>query len=363
MRWLLLATVAILVFALVFPTGVRQQPPADSAPESAIPESLHRTPDIIALGDLHGDLLHAVASLHAAGVLDDDGHWKLGTGTLVQVGDILDRGDDGRYLLDLLHQLTTEATAAGGRVVQLLGNHELMNLASDLRYVTQGDFDLFGGRKRRAEALSSKGDYGRRLRGFSLVAGVNDTVFVHAGLTAEWAKKGLRDLNRLGAKAIEAQAWGFSRARGHPFSSHSYFSALDCNAEVLADSGPTWTRDLVRSAKWGSCEPVQRALDALGKAEGRPFRRMVVGHTPVVDGRVQFFCGGLLVDIDIALSRGMGRGHVGALAIYHNADGTSEAYQMPPKGKYRKKVALAIAGSLSNTLRAQYMEDGRYPPV
>jgi hypothetical protein len=108
---------------------------------------------------------------------------------------------------------------------------------------------------------------------------------------------------------------------------------------------------------------VQRALDALGKAEGRPFRRMVVGHTPVVDGRVQFFCGGLLVDIDIALSRGMGRGHVGALAIYHNADRTSEAYQIPPKGKYRKKVALAIAGSLSNTLRAQYMEDGRYPPV
>lgn len=34
-----------------------------------------------------------------------------------------------------------------------------------------------------------KGSYGKRMRGFRLAAALNDTVFVHAGLRKEWAKK------------------------------------------------------------------------------------------------------------------------------------------------------------------------------
>ena len=39
-------------------------------------------------------------------------------------------------ILELLARLASEAHAAGGALIQLLGNHELMNAAGDFRYVT-----------------------------------------------------------------------------------------------------------------------------------------------------------------------------------------------------------------------------------
>lgn len=49
-----------------------------------------------AVGDIHGDLLKAIRSLEVAGVLgEDDGRplWVGGDATVVQLGDVLDRGD------------------------------------------------------------------------------------------------------------------------------------------------------------------------------------------------------------------------------------------------------------------------------
>lgn len=51
-----------------------------------------------AVGDLHGDMAKAVESLQLAGVLrlneKDECIWCGGNTTVVQLGDVLDRGDD-----------------------------------------------------------------------------------------------------------------------------------------------------------------------------------------------------------------------------------------------------------------------------
>lgn len=62
---------------------------------------------------------------------------------LVQVGDLLDRGDQERTALDLLLRLKEQALAAGGAVHVLQGNHEIMNVSLDFRYVTPGGFKDF----------------------------------------------------------------------------------------------------------------------------------------------------------------------------------------------------------------------------
>jgi hypothetical protein len=56
----------------------------------------------------------------------------------VQVGDILDRGDQELKLLYMLERLQRQATAAGGALWVLNGNHETMNVGGNFRYATKG---------------------------------------------------------------------------------------------------------------------------------------------------------------------------------------------------------------------------------
>ena len=76
-----------------------------------------------------------------AGLLDRSAHWAGGKDVLVQVGDILDRGVEARPVLDLLMRLEKEARPAGGRVIVLLGNHDVMNILGDLSAVQPAEYE------------------------------------------------------------------------------------------------------------------------------------------------------------------------------------------------------------------------------
>lgn len=61
--------------------------------------------------------------------------WNIWKEQLVVIGDVFDRGKDVLPIYWLLYKLEKEAADAGGQLVFLLGNHEGMVLAGDLRYV------------------------------------------------------------------------------------------------------------------------------------------------------------------------------------------------------------------------------------
>ncbi|CAK9164151.1 unnamed protein product [Ilex paraguariensis] len=109
------------------------------------PPTFVSAPDrrIVAVGDLHGDLAKARCALEMAGVLSSDGRdlWTGGETVLIQLGDILDRGEDEIAILSLLRSLDIQAKANGGAVFQVNGNHETMNVERDFRYVDSGGFD------------------------------------------------------------------------------------------------------------------------------------------------------------------------------------------------------------------------------
>merc|ERR1712187_737460 len=119
-------------------------------------------------------------------------------------GDIVDRGDDAEKIFRLFFRLREQAMTVGGAVLNLIGNHELMNIQNDLRYVTKKDIKQFGGRKQRAKAWAPDGWLGHEVRHFPVAAKLGDVLFVHAGLTLDLLDGlSLLEFNSRFDKAIE----------------------------------------------------------------------------------------------------------------------------------------------------------------
>jgi hypothetical protein len=98
---------------------------------------------IVGLGDVHGNFDALCDILKRLGLINEAHHWTGGQTILVQTGDLVDRGTRERDVLDLMMLLESEAPEAGGQVEILLGNHEVMNVMGDLRYVTPQIFATF----------------------------------------------------------------------------------------------------------------------------------------------------------------------------------------------------------------------------
>ena len=201
-------------------------------------------PRIVALSDPHGAFDAMARTLENAEVVDTDRNWSGGAAHLVIVGDLMDRGSDSRKVMDLIMQLEEQAISDGGRVHLLLGNHEVMNLVGDLRYVAPGEYAAFAEdeseeeRERwfrvfvaqrlsigkpdedalRAEfdkdrppgffghrqAFSSEGKYGKWLLEKPLMVVINGNAFVHGGLPPRVAELGLAGVNdTLGSEVSE----------------------------------------------------------------------------------------------------------------------------------------------------------------
>lgn len=252
---------------------------------------------VVALGDIHGDLSAARAALRLAGLIDEKDGWIGGAAVLVQTGDILDRGDDERAILGLFERLTAEAAKAGGKVVQLNGNHELMNAMGDLRYVTAGGFKDFADVARpadapkvpagvpeiargRVNAFLPGGPYALKLARWPVIAVVGDSVFVHGGVHREHVEAGVGPIN---------QAIGdWLAGHGAP------------PIRWLGMDGPMWSR------VWSggpldpaACARLQEVLDGL------KVKRMVVGHTPQPQG-ITSACEERVWRIDVGMAKHYG---------------------------------------------------------
>ena len=107
------------------------------------PTRLPSSPRLIAIGDLHGDLNKTKQVLRLAGIIDSSDSYIGGSTTVVQVGDILDRGGGELKILYILEKLKREAARCGGRIITMNGNNEIMNVEGDFRYTTRAGVKEF----------------------------------------------------------------------------------------------------------------------------------------------------------------------------------------------------------------------------
>jgi hypothetical protein len=203
---------------------------------------------VVAVGDVHGDLDRFTAILQTAGLIDGSRQWTGGKATLVQLGDLLDRGAKSRALMDFLMTLEKEAPKRGGTVRLGLGNHEVMNMVGDLAYVSPEEYAAFAdnrseqrrktafqsyarlearsGRKadeeewtsdhplgfvEHREAFSPQGKYGKWLRGLPAVNKVHDSIFLHGGLDPAMDFKSVDQIN----SAVTAEIQAFDKVTGY----------------------------------------------------------------------------------------------------------------------------------------------------
>jgi hypothetical protein len=232
--------------------------------------------EIFAVSDVHGDYDAYVTLLVSAQLLaavpdqPNQAHWTGGQAVLVVVGDLIDKGPDSLDVIQLTMALADSASAAGGRVVATMGNHEAEFLADPENAKASAldgvDAELASVGWTPEDTGLGKNAWGAFLRGLPFAARVNGWFFAHAGPTDG------RTLDELGAALrTDVDAHGF----GAPLLSDPG-SILEAR---LSNTGPQW---------WDATGDPKALLDAWMGALG--VNHVVVGHQP---GDVAFADGSL----------------------------------------------------------------------
>ncbi|KAJ3680891.1 hypothetical protein LUZ60_015380 [Juncus effusus] len=301
---------------------------------------------IVAVGDLHGDLSQTRNALEIAGILRPNGFdWIGGDTVLVQLGDILDRGEDEIAILSLLKSLKIQAKSKGGAVFQVNGNHETMNVEGDFRYVDPNAFDecinflnyfeecngnwndaflswilvsreMKGspgnwspwlikrqkGVSARSALLSPGGALACELAKNPVVIKINDWIFCHGGLLPHHVMYGVERMNK------EVSDWmrDSKRETPIPFIATRGYDSVVWNRLYSREPGPPNTQS------WKISSVAEKTLEGI-RAKG-----MVVGHTPQIDGANCSKYDDRVWCIDVGMSSGVLNSSPEVLEIVNN---------------------------------------------
>lgn len=316
---------------------------------------------LVAIGDVHGDFPAAMKALEIAGVMDNKGEWIGKNTVVVQVGDVMDRGDAELAIFTKFLRLKKKAMKEGGDVIVMNGNHEIMNVMGDFRYATNGAYlecgtylkkmkekeessgsgdkgsssansnkenaspdsnstnessneseksplkkaseqfqnedPVIQGVRARRELFQPGGAFAMKLSKHPTVLQVGDTIFAHAGVNQSHVKYGFDRINR------EVSLWMQGKIKNPP----DY---------IVESEGVVWTREYGgkdAGVKY-EAEACRRLKSALALTSDPEAKRLVIGHTPQTTG-VNSGCKGAVWRVDVGASRGIYGGTVEVLEI------------------------------------------------
>lgn len=139
---------------------------------------------LFAISDLEGEFDTMVHLLKANSIIDDALNWNYGSGHLVLIGDMVDRGTNVVPLLWLIYKLEEEAKLAGGNIHFVLGNHERYLLDGRTKSIATKYYGTFRTTDMsQRELWSEKSELGRWLRSKPVLLKIGTTLFVHAGIS------------------------------------------------------------------------------------------------------------------------------------------------------------------------------------
>jgi hypothetical protein len=251
---------------------------------------------MMVLSDIEGNFKGFKQMLVSAGVVTPLLKWKYGNGHLVLVGDFFDRGLQVTECLWLIYQLEQEAEQAGGKVHFILGNHEIMNLKNDYRYVrkkylenaelTQMAYSTW---------YTADTELGRWLRTKNVVEKIGNLAFSHGGISWQLAQKKLTLVQINDAVRNYLNLTNAARP-----------AAED---EIMGREGVYWYRGLaLQQVDTGKVNEIMQYLGAT---------RLIIGHT--VQPKIQSYYNGKVVAVDLPHQENSNNGFMHALLVKKGA--------------------------------------------
>lgn len=250
---------------------------------------------IVVVGDIHGDFNILITCLKKAKVINDSREWIGGSAHVVQLGDILDKGGRGINssaqsmeefsIFEFLNYLDTEAEKHGGKVHYLIGNHEIMNIQGDFRYVHKKHLNHTGNKIRRH--LFEPGGYMAKLLACHSygVLKINKWFFCHAGLLPKHvSSKSISQINEIVRNILTGKKKG----------------GLSKYEEDLLFSKDSifWNREYFFNQN--KCNILNKTLEILNEKDGG----LIVGHT--IHKHITPECNKKLWFADVGLSPAFG---------------------------------------------------------
>lgn len=260
------------------------------------------------VSDIEGNFSAFRKILQGAGIVDADYNWTFGTGHLVLTGDFVDRGSQVNEVLWLIYSLEGKAKAAGGYVHYILGNHEIMNMNGDLRYVHAKYMQSAGVLNEGFTSLyGEQSELGRWLRTKNVMEKIGDILFVHAGISPPVNTMDL-STSRLN-KLVK------------PHYADSLMEFKNPLLDILySDLGPFWYRGYYKDAPGSHANTLDSTL-RLYKV-----KKVATGHTVVAD-TISVLYNGKLINTDV---HHLG-GHTEGLLIEEGA-----YYRVLPSGEKKR---------------------------
>ena len=247
---------------------------------------------IVAIGDIHGDFQILLKVLKKLGIINKENQWIAGNTYLVQLGDVVDgrarigdwRGDNEKLIIEFLLQLDQKARAHHGRVITLLGNHEIMNIVGNYSYASENGIRKMGGIEGRKNFFNSKGSiFHKYALNSYLVVKIGDWVFCHAGFTEQKSSLyTIPNINKMFKQFIQNKFNNSDRQK---------FINL-----LLGENGILTYRGYGKEKP-----PCKKFYSAVGNLNGK---FMVVGHT--TQSYINSACKNRLWRVDTAMSRAFG---------------------------------------------------------
>ena len=227
---------------------------------------------MVVISDMEGNFNGFYSFLLSNKIIDKQYNWTFDDGHLVLLGDFMDRGENVTQVLWLIYKLEQEAPKFGGKIHFILGNHEVMNINSELTYVDQKYCAIAQRYANKNNKIDAYRELGKNnvlfdwLLTKNTVTVIGSYLFVHAGISPEvldanWSVDSINDIGRNKYK-------------------YKYNHPLD--ELIFGNLSPLWYRGMVKSSETVPYPKMdENQMDKTLKRYN--VAQIIIGHTIVSD--------------------------------------------------------------------------------